>query len=103
MSSFRGPAPLLEDLINAKRGLDARALDDADRGVQRNGADDLRRLDLDATALRLVADHAEDLPDVRDAVIGEIHRDLDKAAAGELEAQCLDVRQTTRGGANRFR
>src|ERR1700694_2086498 len=103
MSSFRGPHPLLEDLIHAKRGLDDRVLDDADRGVQRNGADDLRRFDLALTVLRVVAHHAEDLPDVRDAVIGEIHRDLDKAAVGELEAQCLDVRQTTRGGANRFR
>src|SRR2546425_725791 len=33
-------------------------------GVQGNGADDLRGLDLDAAAFRLVADHAEDLPDI---------------------------------------
>src|SRR5207302_6893698 len=96
VSSFRGPYPLLEDLVHAKRRLDDGVLDDANGGIQRNGADDLRGFDLDATALRLVTDRAEDFPDVRNAVIGQVHRDLHEAAISELEAERLDVRQTTR-------
>src|SRR5712691_3829361 len=103
MSSFRGPHSLLEDLVHAERGLEDRILDDADGGVQRDGADDLRCLDLDPAALRLIADHAEDFPDVRDAVIGQVHRHLDQAAVGELEAERLDVGQAAGRRADRLR
>ena len=52
---------------------------------------------------RLVADQAENFPDVCDAVIGEVHRDLNHATVGKLEAERFDVRQTAGRGANGFR
>src|SRR6202023_2421079 len=101
-TSFRGPHSFLEDLVHAERGFDHGVLDHAHRCRQRDSTDDLRRVDLDPAAFRLVADRGEDFPDVRYAVVGEVHRHLDQAAVGEREAESLDVGQTTGGGADGF-
>src|SRR5207248_3451172 len=65
--------------------------------------DDLGRVDIDASAAGLVADDGEDLPDVRDPVVGEIHRDLHQPAVGKLEAKGFHVWQASGGGANGLR